>query len=77
MSDRTASMTAAKRRISTEKHERVRAVIAQIKDRGRDDHLKATIIVRCAGVHRSFGSDHFAAQIIHAKARSRRGSSLG
>ncbi len=43
-------------------------MIAQIKDQGRDDELKATIIARRAGVHRSFVSNHFAGQIAHAKA---------
>ena len=43
-------------------------MIAQIRDQGRDDELKATIIARRAGVHRSFVSNHFAAQIAHAKA---------
>jgi hypothetical protein len=61
-------MKTAKRRINTEKHERVTAVIAQIKDQGRDDQLKATIIARRAGVHRSFVSNHFAGQLAHAKA---------
>lgn len=68
MSDRAASMTTAKRRINTEKHERVQAVIAQIKDQGREDQLKATVIARRAGVHRSFVSNHFAGQLAHAKA---------
>ncbi len=45
-----------------------RAVIAQIRDQGRDDDLKATVIARRAGVHRSFVSSHFAAEIAHAKA---------
>ena len=40
MSDRAASMTTAKRRINAEKHQRVTAVIAQIKNQGRDDQLK-------------------------------------
>ncbi len=68
MSARAASMNAAKLRINNEKHERVTAVIAQIKDQGRDDQLKATIIARRAGVHRSFVSNHFAGQLAHAKA---------
>jgi hypothetical protein len=68
MSDRAAGMSTAKRRINTEKHERVTAVIAQIKDQGRDDQLKATVIARRAGVHRSFVSNHFAGQLAHAKA---------
>ena len=68
MGDRAASMTTAKRRINTEKHERVQAVIAQIKDQGREDQLKATVIARRAGVHRSFVSNHFAGQIAHAQA---------
>lgn len=68
MSDRAASMTMAKRRINADKHERVTAVIAQIKDQGRDDQLKATVIARRAGVHRSFVSNHFAGQLAHAKA---------
>ena len=68
MSDREASMRTAKRRINSEKRERVIAVIAQIKDQGREDQLKATVIARRAGVHRSFVSNHFAAQIAHAKA---------
>jgi hypothetical protein len=67
MSTRTGAMKTAKRAINTDKHERVQAVIAQIKDQGRDDDLKATIIARRAGVHRSFVSNHFAAQITHAK----------
>lgn len=66
--DRAASMTTAKRRTNTEKHERVQAVIAQIKDQGREDQLKATVIARRAGVHRSFVSNHFAGQLAHAKA---------
>jgi hypothetical protein len=60
MSDRAASMATVKRRINDEKHERVTAVIAQIKSQGRDDDLKATIIARRAGVHRSFVHNHFA-----------------
>lgn len=67
MSDRTGAMKTAKRAINTDKHARVQAVIAQIKAQGRDDDLKATIIARRAGVHRSFVSNHFAAQITHAK----------
>jgi len=66
--DRTTAMKDAKRRINGEKYERVRAVIAQIRDQGRDDELKATIIARRAGVHRSFVSSHFAAEIAHARA---------
>jgi chromosome segregation ATPase len=68
VSDREAGMRTAKRRINSEKRERVIAVIAQIKDQGREDQLKATVIARRAGVHRSFVSHHFAAQIAHAKA---------
>jgi AraC-like DNA-binding protein len=68
MSDRAASMKTAKRRINAAKHERVAAVIAQIKDQGRDDELKVTVIARRAGVHRSFVSNHFAGQLAHAKA---------
>jgi hypothetical protein len=60
MIDRAASMKTAKRRINTNKHDRVTAVITQIKDQGRDDQLKATVIARRAGVHRSFVSNHFA-----------------
>jgi hypothetical protein len=67
MIDRAASMKTAKRRINTDKHERVTAVITQIKDQGRDDQLKATVIARRAGVHRSFVSNHFAGQLAHAK----------
>lgn len=68
MTDRTAAMKDAKRTINGEKYERVRAVIAQIRDQGRDGELKATIIARRASVHRSFVSSHFAAEIAHAKA---------
>lgn len=68
MSDRTASMTTAKRGVNNEKHERVRAVIAQITDQGREDQLKATVIARRAGVHRSFVSNHFAGQLTLGKA---------
>jgi AraC-like DNA-binding protein len=68
MSDRAASMKTAKRRINEQKHERVKAVIAQIKDQGRNDQLKATVIARRAGVHRSFVSSHFAGQMAHARA---------
>ena len=67
MTDREASMRTAKRPINSEKYERVIAVIAQIKDQGRDDQLKATVIARRAGVHRSFVSNHFAGQIAHAQ----------
>ena len=67
MTDRVAAMNDAKRTINGEKYERVRAVIAQIGDQGRDDELKATIIARRAGVHRSFVSSHFAAEIAHAQ----------
>jgi hypothetical protein len=77
MNDRSVSMTTAKRRINNDKHERVRAVIAQIKDQGRDDDLRATIIARRAGVHRSFVSNHFSGQITLANQRSSRGSSPG
>ncbi len=68
MTDRTAAMKDAKHTINGEKYERVRAVIAQIRDQGRDDELRATVIARRAGVHRSFVSSHFAADIAHAKA---------
>jgi chromosome segregation ATPase len=68
VTDRTAAMTEAKHTINGEKYERVRAVIAQIRDQGRDDELKATSIARRAGVHRSFVSSHFAADIAHARA---------
>ena len=37
MIGRAASVKTAKRRINTEKQERVQAVIAQIKDEGRED----------------------------------------
>lgn len=67
MSDRAENMKTAKRAINTDKHKRVAAVIAQIKDQGRDDDLKATIIATRAGVHRSFVANHFAAQITHAR----------
>jgi hypothetical protein len=69
MSERSASMTTAKRRINNDKGERVRAVIAQIKEQGRDDDLRAAIIARRAGVHRSFVSNHFSEQITLAKAQ--------
>ncbi len=68
MTDRTVAMKRAKRAVNDAKFDRVRAVIAQIKDQGRDDDLKASIIARRAGVHRSFVSNHFAAEIGHAKA---------
>lgn len=68
MSHRDASMRTAKRQIKSEKYKRVIAVIAQIKEQGRDDQLKATFIARRAGVHRSFVSNHFARQIAHAHA---------
>jgi hypothetical protein len=68
MSDGAANMNTAKRRINTDKHERDRAVIVQIKDQGREDQLKATVVARRAGVHRSFVSNHFAGQLAHAKA---------
>lgn len=68
MSDRTENMKTIKRAINSDKHQRVAGVIAQITQQGRDDDLKATIIARRAGVHRSFVSNHFAAQITHAKA---------
>lgn len=68
MTNRAAAMTGAKRAINGEKYERVRAVIAQIKDQGRDQDLKAAVIARRADVHRSFVSNHFAAEITRAKA---------
>jgi hypothetical protein len=71
MTDRAASMATVKRRINDEKHQRVIAVIAQIKNQGRDDDLKATIIARRASVHRSFVHNHIAGQITHAKAEIR------
>ncbi len=40
MSDRTGAMTDAKRTINAGKHDRVRAVIAQIREQARDDELK-------------------------------------
>jgi hypothetical protein len=43
-------------------------VIVQIKDQGREDQLRATVIARRAAVHRSFVSNHFAGQIAHAQA---------
>ena len=43
MTDCAASMKTAKRRINTEKHERVQAVIAQIKDQGHEDQLLSLI----------------------------------
>jgi len=67
VTDRTAAMKDAKRTINGEKYERVRAVIAQIRDQGRDDELKATIIARRASVHRSFVSSHFAAELAYAR----------
>jgi hypothetical protein len=39
MSDREAGMRTAKRLMNREKRERVIAVIAQIKDQGREDQL--------------------------------------
>ena len=68
-------MKGAKRTINGEKYERVRAVIAQIRDQGRDEDLKATVIARRAGVHRSFVANHFAAEIATPEPRSSRGSS--
>jgi hypothetical protein len=68
VSDRTASMTRAKRVINDEKHQRVRAVIAHVREQGRDEDLKASVIARRAGVHRSFVSNHFTGEITHAKA---------
>jgi hypothetical protein len=68
MTDRTLTMTAAKRALNDEKHQRVRAVIVQILDHGQDDDLKAAVIARRADVHRSFVSNHFAGEIAHAKA---------
>jgi uncharacterized protein YceH (UPF0502 family) len=68
MTDRAAAMTGAKRALNREKYDRVRAVIVQIKDQGREDQLKPTVIARRAGVHRSFVSNHFAGQIAHAQA---------
>jgi hypothetical protein len=68
MTDSVTAMTGAKRAINSEKYERVRAVIAQIKDQGRDQDLKAAVIARRADVHRSFVSSHFSAEITHAKA---------
>jgi hypothetical protein len=67
MTDRADRMRDAKRQINSDKHQRVAAVIDQIAQQGRDDDLKATIIARRAGVHRSFVTNHFAAQITHAK----------
>ena len=67
MTDRVAAMTGAKRAINGEKYARVRAVIAQIRDQGRDQDLKASVIARRAGVHRSFVINHFAAEILHAR----------
>ena len=67
MSDPTDRMRHAKRQINSDKHQRVQAVIAEITEQGRDDDLKATIIARRAGVHRSFVTNHFAAQVTHAK----------
>ena len=69
MTDRAERMQAAKRQIDSDKHQRVAAVIAQITQQGRDDDLKATIIARRAGVHRTFVANHFAAQVTHAKAQ--------
>jgi len=63
----TVGMTEAKRAINDEKYQRVRAVIAQSREQGRDEHLKASVIARRAEVHRSFVSNHFAADIAHAK----------
>jgi hypothetical protein len=68
MSDRTLAMKRAKRAVNEAKFDRVRVVIAQIKDQGRNDDLKASIIARRAGVHRSFVSNHFGAAIAHARA---------
>lgn len=70
MSDRAASMTRAKRAINDGKYQRVRAVIAQIREAGRDEDLKASVIARRAGVHRSFVASHFAAEITHARAET-------
>ena len=40
MTDRAAAMTGAKRALNREKYERVRAVIVQIKDQGREDRAQ-------------------------------------
>jgi chromosome segregation ATPase len=68
MTERTVAMQHAKRAVNDGKYERVRAVIAQIREQGRDDELKATVIARRAGVHRSFVSAHFSGEIAHARA---------
>lgn len=68
MSDRTGEMTRAKRTLNDAKYARVRAVIAQIREQGRDEDLKATVIARRAGVHRSFVSSHFAAEMAQVRA---------
>lgn len=68
MTDRAAGMTRAKRAINDEKYQRVRAVIAQIREQCRDEDLKASVIARRAGVHRSFVGNHLQAEIAHAKA---------
>lgn len=58
----------AKHAVNDGKYQRVRALIAQIREQGRDDELKATVIARRAGVHRSFVSNHFGGEIAHARA---------
>lgn len=68
MTERTVAMTDTKRAINDGKYERVRTVIAQIREQGRDDELKATVIARRAGVHRSFVSAHFGGEVAHARA---------
>ena len=70
-------MTGANSALNREKYERVRAVIVQIKVQGREDQLKATVIARRAGVHRSFVSDHFAGRSRTPRRRSSRDLSPG
>ena len=65
---RSDAMTEAKRQLNTQKHQRVAAVIQQIRDQGRDDELRPTIVARRAGVHRSFVTKHFASHLDLARA---------
>jgi chromosome segregation ATPase len=64
----TDGMIRAKHAINDGKYARVRAVIAQVREQGRDEDLKAAVIARHAQVHRSFVANHFAGEIAQARA---------
>jgi len=77
MTDRTVAMKRAMRAVNDAKFDRVRAVIAQIKDQGRHDDFTASIIARRAGFTARSSVTTSTGRSPTPSRRSRRGSSSG